>query len=108
MEKTEAMEDLGKSSGKVMNSLKSMVRDAEKVLENSAQQGSETYQNAKRKLESTLSDAKFALRDLEDVVITRAKNVAADTAEYAKEHPWQTAGAAAVVGLLIGMLIARK
>lgn len=102
------MDTTNDAGSKLMSNLKSIVQDAEKMLENSAQQGGESFQKAKEKLESTLVDAKFAMRELEDVVISKAKNAAVCTAEYAKEHPWQAAGVVAAVGILIGMLIARK
>ncbi len=105
----EILENAGQSSGsKIMGSLKSIISDAEKVLENSTHQGSESYQNAKRKLESTISDAKFVLREINEVVVTKAKDAAICTAEFAKEHPWKAVGVVAAVGVLIGILIARQ
>ena len=104
----EILENAGQSGNKQMGSLKSIINDAEKVLENSTHQGSETYQNAKKKLESTLVDAKFALGELEDIVVTKAKDAAVCTAEYVKENPWKAAGIVAAVGVLVGILIARK
>ena len=96
------------TGAKLMGNLKSIIQDAERALENSALHGNENFHKAKEKLESTLADAKFALRELEDVVISKAKNAAVCTAEYAKEHPWQAAGVVAVIGVMLGMLIARK
>ena len=58
----EILENAGQAGNKIMGSLKSIISDAEKVLENSTQHGSESYQNAKRKLESTITDAKFVSR----------------------------------------------
>ena len=102
------METASDVGSKLMNNLKSIVQDAEKMLENSAQQGGESFQKAKEKLEATLVDVKFAMREWEDVVLSKAKNAAVCTAEYAKEHPWQAVGAIAAVGILIGLLISRK
>ena len=104
----EILENAGQAGNKIMGSLKSIISDAEKVLENSTQQGSESYQNAKRKLESPITDAKFVLRELEEVVVNKAKDAAVCTAEFAKEHPWKAVGAVAAVGVLLGILIARS
>lgn len=104
----EILENAGQSGSKIMGSLKSIISDAEKVLENSTAHGSESYQNAKKKLESTISDAKFVLRELNDVVVTKAKDAAVCTAEFAKENPWKTVGIVAAVGVLVGILIARS
>lgn len=100
--------DMAETGTKLMSNLRSIIQDAEKVLENSAQHGSEGYQKAKEKLEATLVDAKFAMRELEEVVVTKAKDAAVCTAEYAKSHPWQTAGVCAALGVILGMLIARR
>ena len=42
----EILENAGQAGNKIMGSLKSIISDAEKVLENSTQHGSESYQNA--------------------------------------------------------------
>lgn len=102
------METTNETGSKLMGNLKTIIQDAEKMLENSAQQGSESFQKAKEKFESTLADAKFAMRELEDIVISKAKNAAVCTTEYAKEHPWHAVGVAAMVGILVGVLIGRK
>lgn len=96
------------ATNKLMGNLKSIILDAEKALEDSASHGGENFQKAREKLESTLADAKFALRELEDIVVSKAKNAAVCTAEYAKEHPWQAVGVVGVIGVMLGMLIARR
>jgi ElaB/YqjD/DUF883 family membrane-anchored ribosome-binding protein len=42
------------------------------------------------------------------MVVTRSKDAARATDVYVKENPWQSAGIAAGVGLLVGLLISRK
>jgi ElaB/YqjD/DUF883 family membrane-anchored ribosome-binding protein len=102
------MEISNEAGNKLIETVKSIVHDAEKVLENSAAQGSEGYKMAKEKLEATLSDVRYALRDWEDIVVSKTKKAAVCTAEYVKENPWQAAGILCAVGVLIGVLIARK
>ncbi|MDR1311597.1 MAG: DUF883 family protein [Burkholderiaceae bacterium] len=104
----DAIEGANESGSKLMSSLKNIIQDAEKMLENSATQGSESFQKAKAKLESTLMDAKFALRELEEVLARKAKDAAVCAVEYAKTHPWHAAGAVAAVGVLVGLLLARR
>lgn len=104
----EILENAGQSGSKIMGSLKSIISDAEKVLESGTQQGSESYQRARKKLESTITDAKFVLNEINDVVVTKAKDAAVCTAEFAKEHPWKAVGIVAAVGVLVGILLARS
>lgn len=104
----EILENAGQSGSKIMGSLRSIISDAEKVLENSTHHGSESYQNAKKKLEATITDAKFVLKELNEVVVNKAKDAAVCTAEFAKEHPWKAVGMVAAAGVLLGILIARS
>ena len=41
-------------------------------------------------------------------MMERTKEAARATDEYVHEHPWQAVGAAAGIGFLLGMLIARR
>jgi ElaB/YqjD/DUF883 family membrane-anchored ribosome-binding protein len=104
----ETIETTSEAGSRLMSNLKSMIQDAERVLESSAQQGGESFLKAKEKLAERLIDVKYAMREWEDVVVSKTKNAAICTAEYAKEHPWQAAGVIAAVGILIGVLIARR
>jgi ElaB/YqjD/DUF883 family membrane-anchored ribosome-binding protein len=40
--------------------------------------------------------------------VTKAKDAAVCTAEFAKENPWKTIGIVAAVSVLVGVLIARS
>lgn len=55
-----------------------------------------------------LEGAKRRIVDAEHEAVERAKKVAGATDEYVHSHPWQAVGAAAAVGLAIGVLIGRR
>ena len=59
-------------------------------------------------LKETLRNAKAEVERIEDLVVTRTKEAAKATDVYVKENPWQSAGIAAGVGLLLGLLIGRS
>jgi len=92
----------------LMQDLKQVIRDAEDLLKNSEQQSSEGFKSAKEKFEQTLRNAKSEALRIEQAVVTRTKEAAQATDVYVKENPWQSAGIAAGVGLLIGLLIGRS
>jgi ElaB/YqjD/DUF883 family membrane-anchored ribosome-binding protein len=46
--------------------------------------------------------------DLQDAAVQKGRKIAHDTDEYVHEHPWRAIGIAGAVGLLVGMLIARR
>ncbi|MFZ6743018.1 DUF883 family protein [Undibacterium sp. JH2W] len=92
----------------LMNDLHLVIRDAEELLKNTEQQSSEGFQSAKARFEKTLRNAKAEVERIEDLVVTRTKEAAKATDVYVKENPWQSAGIAAGVGLLVGLLIGRS
>ena len=59
------------------------------------------------KLEESLRTAKAQLVEAEQVAIQKAKAAAAATDRYAHENPWKTAGIAAAIGVLVGVVIGR-
>jgi len=93
---------------KMMSELKSVITDAENLLKNTEQQASEGFKSARAKFESTLTNAKSELLHLEGNAVDRVKEAASTTDEYVKGHPWNSVGMGACVGLLVGLLVARK
>lgn len=93
---------------KLVGDLKVVIHDAEELLRNTGQQTGEGFKAAKAKFENSLYNAKNQLLDLEDAVIARSKAAAHATDQYVNDHPWQSVGLAAAVGLIAGMLIARR
>lgn len=92
----------------LIRELNQVLKDAEELLKNSEHQAGDKFHTAKEKLEATLKNAKEEIHRVEDVVIKKTKDAAHATDSYVKENPWQTAGIAAGVGLLIGLLIGRN
>ncbi|MFA9273381.1 MAG: YqjD family protein [Candidatus Aquirickettsiella gammari] len=92
----------------LMRELNQVLKDAEDLIKNSEQQAGEGFQSAKDKLQATLKIAKKEIQHIEEVAIKKTKEAAHATDAYVHENPWKTAGIAAGVGLLVGMLIARN
>lgn len=93
---------------KVAGDMKSVISDAEELLRNTQQQAGESFLAAKAKFEATLSSAKTELIRMEEEMVARTKEAALATDQYVKEHPWQSVGLAACMGMVVGLLIARK
>lgn len=93
---------------RMMGELKSVIKDAEELLKNTEHQASEGFKSARAKFESTLSNAKSEMLNMEENVVEKVKEAAHTTDEYVKSHPWNSVGLGACVGLLVGLLIARK
>lgn len=102
------MSSIEQHKDQLMHDLNQVIRDAEEMLKNTEQQTGEGFKSAKARFEQTLKNAKAEVQRVEDLVITRTKDAARATDVYVKENPWQSAGIAAGVGLLVGLLIGRS
>ena len=55
-----------------------------------------------------MDDALRRAHEPQDAALKRGRQIANDTDAYVHEHPWRAIGIAGAVGVLIGMLIARR
>ena len=62
----------------------------------------------RERLRERLDDTRRKLSDLQYEGMERARRAAHHTDEYVHEHPWHAVGVGAALGLLIGVLIARR
>ena len=85
-----------------------VVADAEELLRATASQAGEKVSAARARIEASLATAKVKLSDAERALLEKSKLAAKATDEYVRENPWQAVGAAAVAGLVLGVLISRR
>jgi ElaB/YqjD/DUF883 family membrane-anchored ribosome-binding protein len=62
----------------------------------------------RERLRERLEDTRRRIDDLQHEGVERARRAARHTDEYVHEHPWYAVGAAAALGLVVGVLIARR
>ncbi len=60
------------------------------------------------RIRERLDSAKERVLDAEHHAVEKAKQAARATDTYVHTHPWQAVGAAAAVGLALGVLIGRR
>jgi ElaB/YqjD/DUF883 family membrane-anchored ribosome-binding protein len=96
------------SKEKLVADLKVVVADAEELLRATASQAGEKVSAARERIQASLAGAKVKLADAERAVAEQAKKAAKATDEYVHENPWRAVGIAAVAGLVLGVLIARR
>lgn len=95
------------SKEKLAQDLRTVVADTEELLRATADQAGEKAASLRQRAQANLADAKARLVEAERVVAERTRVAAQATDEYVHENPWYAVGAAAGVGLLLGMLIGR-
>lgn len=82
---------------KLMNDMRAVVGDAEDLLKLTVNQTGDHIQQARERASESLRAARAQLQE--------AGQIAND---QVRAHPWATAGIAAGVGLLLGVMIGRR
>jgi ElaB/YqjD/DUF883 family membrane-anchored ribosome-binding protein len=81
---------------------------AENLLNEAATAGAEKATELRRRAMEQLQALRARIEETGTAVAERSKAAARATDSYVHAHPYQAMAAAASVGLLIGMLIARR
>lgn len=102
------MNDNPVTRDKLVQDMRVVIADAEELLRATASQAGEKITIARERINDSLHQVKVKLAEAEAVVAEHAKQAARYTDEYVHENPWRAIGIAAGVGLLLGMLIARR
>jgi ElaB/YqjD/DUF883 family membrane-anchored ribosome-binding protein len=80
-----------------MKDLQAIMADAEELLRASADQAGPKVQEARARTEEALRNAR-----------ERLQGTGRELDAQVREHPWVAVGVAAGIGLLVGVLLARK
>ncbi|MDP1634644.1 MAG: DUF883 domain-containing protein, partial [Gallionellaceae bacterium] len=73
-----------------------------------ANQGGKELAEVRVKAEESLRVAKARMAEAQAALLVRTKAAAKATDVYVHENPWRVIGAAAGVGLVVGLLIGRR
>lgn len=93
---------------KLMEDLRLVVSDTEELLKVTANQAGEQIAAVRTKASDSLRLAKARMAEAQASAVERIKIAAQTPDHYVHEKPWQSVGIAATVGILIGVLIARR
>jgi ElaB/YqjD/DUF883 family membrane-anchored ribosome-binding protein len=93
---------------RLVTDLKGVIHDAEELLKMTAGNVGTEASEVRERVRLRLLRAKDSLHQLQETAIERAKLAGHQADDYVHEHPWTSIGAAAGVGLVIGLLIGRR
>jgi len=88
--------------------LRTLADEAEALLKATARAGDEKVAETRERLRGEVTHLRARLADLEAQAGMRIKSAAHRTDEVVHAHPYTAMGAAAVIGLLAGLLIGRR
>jgi ElaB/YqjD/DUF883 family membrane-anchored ribosome-binding protein len=96
------------SRARLIVDVKAVVADAEAYLDASVGQTGEAYAAARMKLEKTLDAARAQVAEAHRVLAEKTRAAARATDTYVHEKPWESIAMGVGVGLLLGLLVARR
>ena len=85
-----------------------LLTDIEDLIKSATSLTGEDLARARAKLTAKVHAAKESVELLGGAVATRARDTAKATDTYVHEQPWQAIGIGAAIGLLVGILLARR
>lgn len=96
------------AKGRMAGDIKTVIADSEDLLRAAADVSGEGFAVAREKFEAKLRSAKTRLVDASESGIDKARETVSVAGDYVHDHPWTTIGVVAAVGVLIGMLAAKR
>ncbi|TFV99524.1 DUF883 domain-containing protein [Oxalobacteraceae bacterium OM1] len=92
----------------VRNDMRTLVHEAQDLFREATLATGERAEELRSKGLALLESAMEKAQEAQAIAVEKGKQVAKDTDEFVHEHPWKAVGIAAGVGLVVGMLIARR
>jgi ElaB/YqjD/DUF883 family membrane-anchored ribosome-binding protein len=77
-------------------------------IESAAAEAGDMVKDAGNRIGNRLQDARATFSQAQTAVTDSAKQAAQFTDDYVRMNPWKSLGIAAVAGLLVGVLLARR
>lgn len=84
--------------------LKALLREAEKALASTSSDAGENFEDLRDRLRTALANGHFSLDSIRQETVRRARQ--AD--QLVRDNPYYTAGIAAGIGALIGILVSQR
>ncbi len=93
---------------KGMANIKTALSDTEEILKEAANTTGERARELGEKALAQIKLAKDRAAEVQGTLVERGKQITHATDDYVHRHPWQSAGIAVCMGVLLGLLINRK
>lgn len=84
------------------------IADVEDLVKETSTLTGEDLKRAKAKLSARLESARSSAGEMGSAIAKRSRQAAHVTNDYVHEQPWKAIGTGAVVGLLVGFILARR
>ena len=102
------MSDTSQAKEKLASDFRAVMEDIDALMTATTNKADGEVKALRARIQDRLSGAKEKLMDAQHEALQRAKDAAVATDDYVHANPWQAIGAAAAVGLALGVLIGRR
>ncbi|MFC5473814.1 DUF883 family protein [Paraherbaspirillum soli] len=92
----------------ISNDIKTLIKDAQTLLQAAAALPGEKAEEVRNRAMRLLDTALAKAQEAQTSVLDAGKEMAVSADDYVKENPWRAIATAAGVGLLVGVILARK
>lgn len=96
------------SSSALSREFHNFISDIEEMVEGASSLTGEELTKARAKLRTRVADAKLSVEKMGTAIGDQARKTASDTDQYVHQQPWQAMGIGAAIGLVLGMILARR
>lgn len=96
------------SQNKLIHSVKSTLDHVENLLRDAANASGEQAAELRERAMTSLRNTRESLHDAQDAMLEQGRRAVRATDNYVHDNPWQAVSVAGVLGLLLGVLIARR
>ena len=108
MNYSELADSAAETKEQLVANLRRVISDAEDLLAATAGQTDSKVAELRARAKENVRMAREKLADADAAVRARARVAATATDDYVHDNPWLSIGAAAALGILIGVLLGRR
>lgn len=104
----QAAQPLRAGTQQLTEDFRTVVKDAEQLLRELANQAGDGYADARERLQASVGEARERLSALEQSLADSARRAGRATDGYVRDHPWESVAVGAGIGVLVGLLLGRR
>jgi ElaB/YqjD/DUF883 family membrane-anchored ribosome-binding protein len=105
---TDTTAELARTKDDLVNEFKTLINEGEELMRQTSNLSGDALALARERFRARLADARVRMNDLGGIARERGREAARLADDYVRESPWISVGAAAGLGFLLGVLLARR
>jgi ElaB/YqjD/DUF883 family membrane-anchored ribosome-binding protein len=100
--------ELAKTKDDLLREFKTLISEGEELMRQTTNLSGDALTVARERFRTRLADARTRMNSMSEVARERGLEAARMADDYVRESPWISVGAAAGLGFVLGLLIARR